>query len=330
MHALRLFILARLPFLAFLLPAVFAWADQPIAGGVLYGIAVALLMLTHLAIFDAKTLSTGKRLRLCLSRDTARADANTMALWATYLGLALAIVSIVLLFVHTRLALFIIIGAAIVLPLTGGIGRSAGTSIKRSRLLWAEMVHPAAFILVPALWLGLTYMPVEYTSSFGRIADTTVVMPADELVDPLVLESDGARALESATSPSLAALAGPQRAGLTPTALGVTLMSALLLCAYVLSCLIRDAGEDRTDGQVTTPTLLGRQLAIGFAMLALVGAQVVAVLHISGGGLGWGAGVIACVGGMSALWALAQEADDSAPALVLVTQLALGLFAYAA
>ena len=280
MRLTRLIASTRLVFLLFLLPPAILWSQSTGAGGAWPAIALCLLALAHLAIFDTKTLAAGSRARLGFTRHPLAHDRAIASLWAMYTTVALAIVLVLMLVFETRLALFFLVASLIVLPLTGGVGAGAGTRhVRARRLLTCEVTHPFAALLLPA-----------FIVASGA---HTIVVDDEVVTIPVTL---------------------------SPLAWGVTWLSALTLSAYLLACMIRDRGLDRTDGQVTTPTLLGRHGAVALAFLVLVTLQIVAIAIMVPAGLSPATPAVAAVGGMATLWCLAQEGDDSAPILILLTQ----------
>lgn len=288
MQLTRLIASTRLVYLLFLLPPAFLWAMNEGSGGVLVPLALALFAFVHLGIFDTKTLRAGRRQRLAFTRSPGAATAAITAPWATWCALLLAVVTIILLLVATRVGLLVLILGAIVLPLTGGVGADAGP-IKRKRMLWAELAYPFGFLILPAWWIG-SYKVVE------------IVTPAEGVTDSIVTDFP-----------------------LTPETWTITWLCALMLCAYLLTCQIRDQSEDASEGQITTPTLLGRTATTALLLLVLFAVQMVAARGLDPITAGFGllTPAFAALGGLVALWAVASEADDAAPKIVLLTQLGL-------
>lgn len=272
----------RLLLLLFLVPPAALWARSEGSGGFLLPTALALFACVHFGIFDTKTIDAGKRQRLGFTRHPLAGAREASSLWATYCLALFALVVVILLIASPHVGLFFLVLGAIALPLTGGIG--VGTT--KRRMLLCEIANPFAMLLLPAWW----------------VASTPVAL------DPETLE-EGAEAVV-------------RGAGLVPGAMTVTWICALTFSAYLLACLIRDVGEDTSDGQITTPTLLGKRTAGVLMMLILAVTQIVAAGAItsSGGAFSVLVPAITAIGGMSALYAIATDAEDAAPTLLLLTQ----------
>ncbi len=278
MKLLQLIASTRTLLLFFLFPASLAWAQTEGSGGIWFVLAHTGLILAHLAIFDTKSLASGHRQRMALTRDRAACLTGITERWAIFSGGILALGIVGLLFAAPGKALAFVIAAAVVLSFTGGVGRGATPIGARQRMFLAEVLSPFWMLVLPA-W----YVAVGTISGEGG---------------------------ESLTP------------GLTPNAWAATWLCALTLGAYFLVCIIRDQPEDAGAGQATTATLLGRSGAI-LGLFALFGAAIiVSAMHtVSDAALPWLAPAIVGIGGMATIWAVAQDGDDAAPALVFLTQL---------
>ncbi len=117
----------------------------------------------------------------------------------------------------------------------------------------------------------------------------------------------------------------PVTQGLVVGAWTITLLCALSLCAYLMTCLIRDASEDASAGQITTPTLLGRHSATVLLLLTLVAMQMIGAFSTTtgAGAFSWITPAACALGGMATLYAVATDSDDAAPNIMLLTQAAL-------
>ena len=272
----------RLTVLLFLVPPAAMWARTDGSGGFLLPTVLALLACAHFALFDAKTLGAGKRRRLALTRNNAPGSGEASSLWATYCIALLALCVLVLLFVSPRVGLFFLVISAIALPLTGGVGVGA----TRRRMLLSELADPFAFLVLPAWWIASTPVVIEAVDAEGSATFVT------------------------------------ETAGLVQRAGTVTWLCALTFGVYLLACQLRDAGEDTSDGQVTTPTLLGQRTAGVLLLLMLAVLQLFAANAVTdqGGGFSMLVPAVVAIGGMTTLYAIATNADDAAPTLALLTQ----------
>ncbi|GAB4554475.1 MAG: hypothetical protein Tsb0013_17130 [Phycisphaerales bacterium] len=282
----RLLASTRLVPLLFLVPPAAMWARGEHTGGFLLPTALALFACAHLAIFDTKTLGAGRRQRLGFTRHPDAGDRSITELWGTYCLALLALVVLILLFAAPRVGVFWLVLSLIALPLTGGIGSDAGPSIRRRRMLLCELADPFAMLLLPAWWIASRTVEFEATDAQGVV--TLETMPV----------------------------------GLSAGAWTITWLCALAFAAYLLACQLRDRGEDLSEGQVTTPTLLGRGTASVLLMLLLVVMQIVAAgaLTPAGGSFTWLVPGATAIGGMAALYAIATDADDAAPLILVLMQ----------
>ena len=170
---------------------------------------------------------------------------------------------------------------------------------------------------VAVLWILVSVLTLPLMSGVGSRVGTRISrwsMFLSEIAEPGLL----------ILLPALW-LSGYAGTNVQPGMWTITLLCALAMCAYLLTCLIRDAGEDRTDGQITTPTVLGTHTATLLLMLVLVVMQFTGAI-----GLTPEAGLFTTItpaatalGGMMTLYAVLTGADDAAPRIMLLTQIAL-------
>ena len=237
--------------------------------GVLLVIAHAALVLLHATTLDARTLWAGGRPRLALARDADEWIPPVVEFTRIAAAGALVVVTIPLLFLATWPALLVVLFAAGILLLTGGVAEEG----RPARMLFAEILWPLAMLILPL-------------AVFSGLADA-------------------------------------REAPLTPGAVSATTLGVLALCAYVLLCLIRDLPADAGEGRPTLATALGRAGAT-VVLFAVLAAFVVIGAHGAGAGRWpWAVGALAGVAAMVALWAVADDAEEIAPTLWTIANLAL-------
>jgi len=205
-----------------------------------------------------------------------------------HLAVLIIALSMVQLFVAPLLAL----GSVVVLALIAVLTREAGANTARWRYRFAEVIWPVALLLAP----------MALIAGRGRAA----LLAAQEQGDALAIEQLSGAIMSDG--------------GIVATCLG-----SLLLCAFVILCLVRDRVHDASDGMRTIATSLGRDGAVAALFLVLIGAIVLVNWSASGGAWAWHIPAVLAIGAMISAWLLAQQDEHGATGFYFMTNVALGI-----
>lgn len=284
----------RLWMLFFTLPYAWLWTHAAPAGevhgtgGLLTVVVHSLLMLFYFACADVRQLRAGRMRRLTVWRNFEPPNTDALETARARLGVLIVFVCLVQLLVAPVVALvsLAVLALIAIMTLTGG------ERVHRLRYLSAEIIWPVALLLLPMALLA----------DRGRRALASIEPGAD----PQLIES----------------LSGTI---IYDEAISATILGALLLCAFVLLCLIRDRAFDASERMVTMAVLLGRELAITAAFLALCVSLVIANVAVSYGSWGWHTPAVLAIGAMITAWLLAQRDEAGATSFLFMTHVAVGI-----
>jgi len=284
----------RLWMLFFTLPYAWLWTQASPAGdvhgtgGLLTVLNHSLLMLFYFCCADLGQARAGRMLRLQPWRSFELPDPDVLETTRAHLAVLIVAVSFVQMFVAPLIA----VGSLVVLALIFVLTREMGARSMRSRYRFAEVIWPVALLLAPMALLA------------GR--GHAALRSAMEQSDTLALQELSGTLISDA--------------GVAATGLG-----ALLLCAFVVLCLVRDRVHDASDGARTIATSLGRDGAVAALFFALFAAVILSNVFAAGGAWSWHVPAVLAIGVMVSLWLLAQRDEAGATGFFFVTNIAIGI-----
>lgn len=249
----------------------------------------SLLMLVHFAGADMRQARQGLMPRLRIVRSFSIPDPDELEVARAQLSLLTLGLIVIQLFIAPRVALFALIALGIIL-VASGLGDPQRT--RRWRHRFAEVILPVALLVLPMA----------------------------------LIASPGAEAMEAARQAGDAQrLAQLEGHALRDGAVVATILGALILCAFVLMCFIRDRVQDLGAGIATAATSLGRDGASA-AFFAVLFASIILANWASGyGAWGWPVPTVLAIGATVSAWLLAMRDEGGATVFFFTTHIAIAI-----
>jgi hypothetical protein len=194
------------------------------------------------------------------------------------------------------------------------------------QLFIAPRIAVIALIALAIVFVGAQVGDPRRTRRW-RYRFAEVILPVAVLVLPMALiASPGASALEAARQAGDAeAAASLESHVLRDGVVIATLLGALILCAYVVMCLVRDRVQDMGADIATAATALGRDGAAGAFFAVLIASIILSNWAAGSGAWGWPVPAVLAIGAAVSAWLMALRDDAGAVVFFFATHIALAI-----